>query len=146
MLDPSSTATTNFTPVDAPRLRECIVKLGEPSFGASAIVKRFDAPCNPEVRVSGVKAFTECLQTLVHSGRAPLLQKLWILDALPQGVQWASFGAFVRRDVLANKSQTLPWKNIAAHSSKSKNSLLVRMPTDEGGEDLLTGAQDMESR
>ncbi|KAK9414079.1 putative F-box domain-containing protein [Seiridium unicorne] len=138
----SSISTPDFTPAEAPNLRECIIKLREPSFGASATVKKFDIACNSEVRVVGIKAFAECLQALVHSGRAPSLKKLWILDALPQRDQWTSFGALVRRDVLADKSQTLPWKNIAP-GGKSKNGLLIRMPADEGGEDLLATMQDI---
>jgi hypothetical protein len=107
VLSQSSTSTPEFIPIGAPKLQDCIIRLASPRGGGT--VERFDGPCNPDISLYGVKAFVECLHSLAASGQAPLLQKLWICDALSRGDDpRVSYGAFVRRDVLANKSHMFP--------------------------------------
>ncbi|KAI0187810.1 hypothetical protein EV127DRAFT_138516 [Xylaria flabelliformis] len=136
----SSTNTPEFTPVEAPKLRDCIFILASPSGGGG--VARFDGPCNSDVSFSGVKAFVESLLILVGSEKAPLLKKLWVFDALPKREinDKASYEAIVRRDVLAQTSHTFPVKIITP--PRIAQGFLIRTPTEEGGEDLLTTRQD----
>ncbi|KAI0552395.1 hypothetical protein F4679DRAFT_535458 [Xylaria curta] len=136
----SSTDPLDFSPADAPELRECIIRLASPFAGGD--VRRFDGPCNPDLSIYGVEAFVECLLTIVDAGKAPLIQKLWVCDALPKIDIHAhtSYGAFVRRDILTKKSHTFPWNRLPPHPV-TENYFLVRMPGEEGGQDLLTTQQ-----
>ncbi|KAI0540487.1 hypothetical protein GGR58DRAFT_499064 [Xylaria digitata] len=136
-LSQSSTSTPEFGLMQAPKLQNCIIRLASACGGGD--VERFDGTCNHDVSLSGVKAFVECLLFLTASGQAPLLQKLWVCDALPRGNDSrVSYEAFVRRDILAKKSHTFPW-NVIASSHKAKNGLFIRMPAEEGGQDLVEG-------
>ncbi|KAI1429863.1 hypothetical protein F5Y12DRAFT_342091 [Xylaria sp. FL1777] len=139
VLNRSSTGTPQFAAVGAPKLQECIIRLAT-SVGFGGIIERFDGPCNSDVSLFGVKAFAECLLALTASGQAPLLQKLWIRDALSKGDNPMSYESFVRRDILTNKSYTFPWK-VVCLPHKAKNFILVRMPAEEGDQDLFTTVQ-----
>ncbi|KAI1738206.1 hypothetical protein F4680DRAFT_193300 [Xylaria scruposa] len=139
----TSAGPSDFVPADAPELRECIIRLASPFGGGD--VKRFDGPCNPGVSISGVEAFVKCLLTMVDARKMPLIEKLWVCDALPKIDIHAntSYGAFVRRDVLTKKSHTFPWNRLPPHPV-TNNYFLVRMPGEEGGEDLLATKQGAE--
>ncbi|KAJ8128068.1 hypothetical protein O1611_g5569 [Lasiodiplodia mahajangana] len=135
----SSTNTPVFTPAQAPNLRDCIFLLASPSGGGGIV--RFDEPCNPDVSISGVKAFVECLLILVRSGQAPLLEKLWVFDALPKRGRNdnASYEAFVRRDILTQMSHTFPGNFITP--PRIAHGFFIRMPAEDGGEDFVTTRQ-----
>ncbi|KAI0857917.1 hypothetical protein F4860DRAFT_333446 [Xylaria cubensis] len=136
----SSAGPPDFFPADAPKLRECIIRLATPFGGGD--VRRFDGPCNFGVSVFGVEAFVKCLLAMVDVGKVPLIEKLWVCDALPKIDihENTSYGAFIRRDVLTRKSHTFPWNRLIPHPI-TKNHFLIRMPGEEGGKDLLTTQQ-----
>ncbi|KAI1465969.1 uncharacterized protein F4812DRAFT_91139 [Daldinia caldariorum] len=124
-----------FTAVELPKLRECIIILASPKLGNN--VERFDKPCNPDVSLASVNAIVESLVSLAGLGKAPAIEKLWVYDCLPgSDDEGYSYGAFVRRDVLANKSYTFPWNDIAP--LKRADSFFIRMPEEEGGDDMIT--------
>ncbi|KAI1153667.1 hypothetical protein F4825DRAFT_473907 [Nemania diffusa] len=139
----SSANMTEFTPIKTPKLRDCIVILASPSGGGG--VARFSGPCSPDASLFGVKAFVECLLVLVSSGQAPLLRRLWVIDALSKSEMNdnASYEAFVRRNVLAQISHTFPVNVIMP--PRMAHGFLIRMPAEENGEDLLTTRQDAAS-
>ncbi|KAI0975705.1 hypothetical protein F4678DRAFT_278782 [Xylaria arbuscula] len=124
-----------FTATDLPKLREGIFILASPKLGNS--VERFDKPCNPAVSLAGMTVVIENLVSLVRSGKAPAIEKLWVYDCLasPRDDGY-SYGAIVRRDVLSSKSLTFPWNDIAP--LKRADSFFIRMPAEEGGEDMIT--------
>ncbi|KAF2967639.1 hypothetical protein GQX73_g5939 [Xylaria multiplex] len=138
-LSQSSKITPEFTPVQAPKLQDCIIRLASARGGGR--IWTFDGSRCPDVSLSSVKAFVECLLALTAPGQAPLLQKLWVYDALPAGDPILSYAAYVRRDILANKSRTLPFTNIFTRPYRGGDGLLIRMPAEEGGQDLFTTPQ-----
>jgi hypothetical protein len=112
------------------------------SLEPAPLSKKLDIACKSEVRVAGIEAFAECLQALVHSDGHLYSRNRGSLMPYHRGVNGRHSAPLVRRDVLANKSRTLPWKNIASNG-KFKSGFVIRMPVDEGGEDLLTTMQNV---
>lgn len=129
--DPTSAIAPAFTPSQAPRLQEVTIKL----FGASPVIRRSQGCSSSDASV--VRVLIEHLQTFARSGGAPSLRKLWVLDGLPQKLSFDSYAAVVRRDVLADISQTLPMKNISP-GRKENDGFLIRMPAEDGAGDMLS--------
>ncbi|KAI1746610.1 hypothetical protein F4782DRAFT_523902 [Xylaria castorea] len=71
VLSQSATSTPQFTPVGAPKLQDCVVRLASPTRPKKA--QRFDGLCNPDVFLSGAEHFAECLLALIASEQAPRL-------------------------------------------------------------------------
>ncbi|KAI0190300.1 hypothetical protein F4808DRAFT_29819 [Astrocystis sublimbata] len=125
-----------FNPLNLSKLRELIVVLASPKLGNRA--ERFDKPCTPDSLLTGMTAVVQSLESVVSSGNAPAMTKSWVYDCLPAvDDDGYSYGAFVRRDILAHKSYTFPWNDIAP--LKRVDSFCIRMPAEErGGEDMIT--------
>ncbi|KAK2074976.1 hypothetical protein P8C59_009142 [Phyllachora maydis] len=130
-----STDLPAFGAIELPKLEEGIFILASPRMGNS--VERFDVPCTANTSLAGMAAMVESLASLVEAGKARAIKKLWVYDCLasPDG-EGFSYGAFVRRDILAKKSLTFPWTDIAP--LKRADSFFIRLPAEEGGEDMIT--------
>ncbi|OTA96026.1 hypothetical protein M434DRAFT_28321 [Hypoxylon sp. CO27-5] len=128
-----SDVSTSFKPIQAPILEQCIIKVAEPR--PSQLINRSKVCNYPDANVIAVLA--KHLEVFKSPTSAPKLQKLWILDVLPLADPYASYQSLVRRDVIANKSQALPYKDIAGPRLR-KEGVLIRMPMEEGGQDLLS--------
>lgn len=136
-----SVVSTSFKPIQAPVLEQCVIKVAEP--GPLRLVPRAKV-CNcPDANVIVVLA--KHLEAFKFPTNVPKLQKLWILDVLPLADQYTSYQSLVRRDVIKNTSLALPYKDIAGPRFR-KEGVLIRMPAEEGGQDLLStmdGVKDL---
>ncbi|KAH8647897.1 hypothetical protein BX600DRAFT_475996 [Xylariales sp. PMI_506] len=127
-----------FEPAAAPDLTECLIKVQEP-WGSSPmrhsqVCGRRRIPCAPTM-ATALKAFAS-------SGDAPRLRRLLVMDVLPTA-GFNSFGAVVRRDVLAERSFALPFIDVVGPRSKVDGAL-IRLPDPSGGDktrDVVTSAQ-----
>lgn len=107
-----------FEPVKAPHLEQCLLRAAGPS--APSIVSRTKQCGREDGNIIVILA--DCLRAFASSENCPNLKLLRILDALPIEGYYTSFQSFVRRDVLANRSFALPFKDIGAR----KDSQLIR--------------------
>ncbi|KAI0200630.1 hypothetical protein F4808DRAFT_157749 [Astrocystis sublimbata] len=79
---------------------------------------------------------------LTNSGQAPLLQILWILDALGwNGGQRWEHHSLVRRDVLIWKSHMFPFSTIYRYCEGRKDDVFIGTPGEEGSNDFVGCAQ-----
>ncbi|KAI1207553.1 uncharacterized protein F4807DRAFT_181981 [Annulohypoxylon truncatum] len=122
-----------FEPVAAPHLEQCLIKIAEPKY-TSGLDRSWVCGC-PEADV--VAVLVKHLRIFRDASDASKLEKLWIVDASPMTDPYATFHAFVRRDVLAEKSLLIPYKNVGLHKF-NKEGIFVRMPEEEGGQDLVS--------
>ncbi|KAI2469136.1 hypothetical protein F4781DRAFT_236375 [Annulohypoxylon bovei var. microspora] len=128
-----SVVATDFKSVEAPHLKKCLIKIAEPrhTFG----LERSPVCGCPNANI--VTVLANHLQVFKAPSNAPVLERLWIADVSPTTDLYSTFHAFVRRDILAEKSQFLPYKNIGLHKF-NKEGIFIRMPAEEGGEDLVS--------
>ncbi|KAI6083801.1 hypothetical protein F4821DRAFT_182399 [Hypoxylon rubiginosum] len=121
-----------FKPAEAPRLEQCLITVGYP--GPPNIVWPIRLCEHPRVDI--VPVLARYLQVFKSPQNAPRLQKLWMIDALPLGDDYnRTSESLVRRDVLADKSQAIPYGNMA---ERRTDSWFVRLPAEESSHDLVT--------
>ncbi|KAL1871467.1 hypothetical protein Plec18167_007026 [Paecilomyces lecythidis] len=126
-----SIVATDFKPTKVPCLEQCLVKVADPVTGAMV---RAATLCGfPDVGVVAVLA--RHLQAFASPQNAPRLQKLWMVDALPMRELYHTFESLVRRDVLANRSQAIPFNRIGGMRN---DGIFIRMPTEESSQDLIS--------
>ncbi|KAI1458653.1 hypothetical protein F4805DRAFT_474175 [Annulohypoxylon moriforme] len=122
-----------FEPVKAPRLERCIVKIAETKYFSG--LDRSWVCGFPDSDIVSVLATH--LLIFKDASNAPELKRLWMIDASPITDLYATLHAFVRRDVLAEKSWLLPYKNVGLHKF-DREGIFIRMPNEEGGQDLVS--------
>ncbi|KAI1326705.1 hypothetical protein F5Y16DRAFT_374403 [Xylariaceae sp. FL0255] len=128
-----------FVPIEAPGLRECIIVLAYPHGWASVEKVNIKERCKTlsADRSTAKRAVVASLLDLTCSGKAPLMKRLWAYDALPSpGPDLYSYGVYVRRDIIAQRSHTFPWRSVG--TAFKGIAFFIRMPEETGGQDVLT--------
>ncbi|KAI1105607.1 hypothetical protein F4804DRAFT_341078 [Jackrogersella minutella] len=136
-----SVVDVNFKPIEAPHLEECLIKTAVPQYTTNLDRFRVCGCHNADI----ITILAKHLQPFKLSSNASCLTKLWLVDALPMEGYYTTYQSIVRRDVLANKSQALPYKDIGL-LKHNKSGVFIRMPVEEGGnQDLVSTIQGVMS-
>lgn len=134
--------TDTFKPEKVPFLKECVINLGMEAF-YGPVYRSHICNVSEELSRDGCVTIVAHLQTLVFSKNAPQLKKLRVLDGKRGKEQHRSYATLVRRDICADKSQALPFRQINSGAG-CEDGWLIRMPLADKGLDLLSSLQGIE--